>query len=349
MKKLGKVLLTIVAVIVVLAVVIAAIRAINGHRTKELEKVRPETAQYNAIYKEIDLQDPTNSKVPNVAVSHVDQGFLQGYHLVPNGPAHPGAVVVFGGSEGSCSFPLAAQIAKQGFEVYAMYYFGQPNEPAEFSRVPLDFFKDLHALVQKQERQPGPLTLVGASKGAELVLALAATYPDLIGNVVAYAPSSHVYQGLSFKERTPHSSWTFNGQELPFVSFNEGSLGGLASFVGGMILGLPTKYITLYQSALAGCANYEQARIKIENFKGGILLFVGDQDKMWPSAQMAQVIKEHVPQTEIVSYKNAGHVFYGPPVLEGMLMGGTYEANEQAKPASDAKLFETLAAWSAKR
>lgn len=44
----------------------------------------------------------------------------------------------------------------------------------------------------------GRVAIVGASKGAELALVLATTFPDLVGPVVAYTPSSVVWAGIDF-------------------------------------------------------------------------------------------------------------------------------------------------------
>ena len=77
-----------------------------------------------------------------------------------------------------------------------------------------------------------------------------------------------------------------------------------------------------------------------------MLLFGGGNVCVWPSASMAQTIKQHYPRlSRLEVYPNAGHVFFGPPVIRGMRAGGEYDANETAKTQSDAILLKQLDLW----
>ncbi len=60
----------------------------------------------------------------------------------------------------------------------------------------------------------GQVAVVGASKGAELALVLVATFPDLVGPVVAYAPTSVVWAGIDFNAPGAplRSSWSRAGR-----------------------------------------------------------------------------------------------------------------------------------------
>lgn len=66
--------------------------------------------------------------------------------------------------------------------------------------------------------------MIGASKGGELALLLAATFPDLVGPVVAYTPSSVVRQGIDLAAQRPPllSSWSLGGRPLPFAPVPQG-------------------------------------------------------------------------------------------------------------------------------
>lgn len=67
---------------------------------------------------------------------------------------------------------------------------------------------------------------------------------------------------------------------------------------------------------------------------------------MWPSAEMAETIeKNYGGQIEVKIFEKAGHIFYGPPVVQNLMMGGEYAANVEAKAESDRILFEKLAEW----
>ncbi|HZK33048.1 MAG TPA: hypothetical protein VFC60_00985 [Tissierellaceae bacterium] len=39
-----------------------------------------------------------------------------------------GVVVTFGGSEGSSNMDVAKKVAKEGYEVYSMYFLGKENQ-----------------------------------------------------------------------------------------------------------------------------------------------------------------------------------------------------------------------------
>lgn len=345
MKRWKKVLLIILFVVLVLLAMVLIARWINKGIAAKDSAVHASTRAVNKIYDEINEDAPEDSQITGVQIEKIREGRVVGYHLTPYNHRHSGAVVVFGGSEGSANVPLAAQIAQQGHEVFAMYYFGQDNLPPELAEVPLEIFQDIHAYVKEHAKSIEPLTVVGGSKGAEFGLLLGATYPDLIDNLILYAPTSHVFQGLSFESREGKSSWTLDDKDVPFIAFDQGSGKAGITFLLRMIVNKPYEYGPMYESALAGASNAEEARIKIENFKGNILLFAGGKDAMWPSAKMARDIQETYPKAEVEIFANAGHLFYGPPVVEGIEMGGDYEANEKAKPLSDRILFKTLDTW----
>jgi uncharacterized protein len=73
------------------------------------------------------------------------------------------------------------------------------------------------------------LLVVGASRGAELALLLAASFPDLVGPVVAYTPSRVVWFGVGFKDPAgaTRSTWTRQGQAVAPPSVSAG--GGTSS------------------------------------------------------------------------------------------------------------------------
>ena len=344
MKKVGKILLIILIVIVVLIGAVLILRFINGKNTEKLSEIRENEALTN-LYAGVDRTDPLQSEIEGVSVSAVKGDYINGYRLLPDEILHDGAVVVFGGSEGSSNFADAAMIAKRGYEVYSMYFFGQENQAPELLNVPLEFFEELYAYIEKDAADPEPLTLYGGSKGAELSLLLASKYPDLIDNVVLSAPASYVFQGLSFTDRTPHSSWTFKGEELPYIAtLPESDV--LARFMLDMLLNKPMKLIDTYISAVNIAENKDEAAIPLGDVKANLLIFAGRQDQMWPSAEMGEMIKEnYAGNCDLHIFEEAGHLFLGPSVLSNLALGGTYEANESAKFESDAILFEKLEAW----
>lgn len=225
--------------------------------------------------------------------------------------------------------------------MYALF-FGQPNQQARLSEVPLEFFDEVTALIPE-----GPVTVFGSSKGAELTANLAARGAR-IDNIVLYTPSEYAYQGLDFDQQDK-SSFSKDGQPLPFLSLRNSDLGPSLKMFADMVLGLPARYREIYGSIPARADNVDAARIPIENFHGQGLLFAGDQDAMWPGEIAAKNLAEHNPGLEAHIYPGAGHLFHEDITVFGpsweKMLGGTVEANRAAKHDSDRIVLEKLAQW----
>ena len=117
-------------------------------------------------------------------------------------------------------------------------------------------------------------------------------------------------------------------------------------FMLRMFLNAPIEYEPIYRSVTENAENKEAAQIDVSKAKANLLIFAGKEDKMWPSADMAEeIIKRYPAEKRLVTYEKAGHIFFGPPVLSNMSVGGEYEANEAAKIESDQILLQTLEEW----
>lgn len=330
MKKLGKVLLAILGVLLALALLLLAVRLVNGFRYPE-----PPALAVNL--------DPASypTTVPGATVERVDLDRLQGFHLSPDTPSHDGLVVIWGGSDGGPDFARAARIAGQGYHVLSLFFFGQPGQQPILAEVPLEAFED--ALRWRAEHAPGPLTVIGTSKGAELALALQARYPD-IDNLVVYAPTTHTWQGLDFA--TEKSSWTWAGEPAPYVSFRHADPQSVTAMFAAMLLNTPVRLYQQYASALANDPDAERAAIPFK-LSGHLLAFAGEDDAMWPSADAARHWGAQAPgRTEAHTYPGAGHLFGAHDGWAGgFAMGGNRAGNEAALAASDTVLDASLAAW----
>ena len=349
MKKLWKVLKGIFITIAVLIILLIAVRFINGQITKGKEKIRESTLEANSIYREINQEEPEKSNLPGINISVVKGNYLNGYHLLPEKITHQGTVITFGGSEGSSNINMAVNLAKEGYEVYSLYFFGRDNQQKELVKVPLDFFTEAYAEIEKNAVAAKPLTILGGSKGAEMCLLLAGKYPDLVDNVVLYAPSTYVFQGLSFDYSSSNSSWSFQGKELAYLPLTAASGSTYGKFMMRMFFNAPIEYEPIYRSVTENAENKEAALIDVSKAKANLLIFAGKEDKMWPSADMAEdIIKRYPAEKKLVTYEKAGHIFFGPPVLSNMSVGGEYEANEAAKIDSDRILLKALEEWTRK-
>ena len=129
--------------------------------------------------------------------------------------------MALGGSEGGCPLYLAHLLAAEGFSCLALRYFGAAELPRDLVEVPIDYAeRALCWLLERPEVDRDRAAVIGASKGAELALLMASLLPETVGAVVAYAPSSVAFAGISFKrDGRQHSSWSWRGAPMPFVPY----------------------------------------------------------------------------------------------------------------------------------
>ncbi len=248
-------------------------------------------------------------------------------------------ILLLGGSEGG---KPAAQWAKyfaaNGYPVLAPAYFKARGLPDTLELIPLEFGdRAIARLKQQAGHSIERIVVVGASKGAELALLLAARNPG-IGGVIAISPSSVVWQGLpkSFWPPNPKSSWSVHGEPVAFVPYDLGE-----RFDGAD----PLAIFKLYERSLQQAEAVAPATIEVEKIHGPVLLLSGRDDALWPSTKMADAIRERLAArgfayaSEHVSYPDAGHT-----LDEHYLIGGTPEGNRAAHSASATKMLEFLAA-----
>ena len=322
--------------IVLLIVAIFILRLVN-ERINNPEEIK-ELSLEEQGYDEIDGGNLFKAKIVGE--------YINGYHLRAKNIMKKGVVVTFGGSEGSSNIDVAIKIAKEGYEVYSMYFFGKENQKDLIGRVPLEFFEELYAEIEKNSMRNRPLTLIGASRGAELALILASKYPDMIDNIVLYAPSAYSFGGVVDDAGVELSPWTYNGEEIPFlkesVLFRDER--GESIVKNSRIKPMVLEPIFTY--LIKESENIEEAMIDISSVKANILIFAGKDDQLWPSYMMGQkIVEEHQGENQLVAYDNVGHSFYGPTEYNNMVMGGEYEKNVEAGKDSDEKLFESLERW----
>lgn len=344
LKAFGKIVLVLIVFILLSAGVIFGLRMYN------VSKYKPkEAAEENAIY-----LDPTNLEaydrnVEGVKIDRINSGYLQGFHLKPDNKSRQGVVVTFGGSEGSPNYEKAVQFSKEGYEVLSLFFFGMENQPKELVQVPLEFFEEVLKYIDENTPDGKPITLYGASKGAELSLNLAVRYPE-IDNVVLVAPMDYSYMGLSYSSRELKSSWTWKGEDLPIIDMKKGNPSEFFHMFKGMTIMTPLSYRGSYESAYEKDPNKERARIRVEDTKARILMIAGTDDRMWQSEIAAKNILEKRPEnTEALIYEGAGHIFYADRFVYSdfavLDVGGDLETNTKAGIESDKILLERLNEW----
>jgi dienelactone hydrolase len=123
------------------------------------------------------------------------------------------AVLVLGGSDGGIAAyteSIASTLARDGYPVLALAYFGEPGLPQTLARIPLEYFQRALAWMRTQPAvDPNKLVTLGVSRGAELSLILASTYPQSVRAAVGYVPIEYVVNGYPDQSQP---AWTYRGR-----------------------------------------------------------------------------------------------------------------------------------------
>ena len=335
MKKLGKALrrvfLTLLVIIVLLVVTILGLRWYNGGTYTIMQQ----TASMGA-----DAQYETSD-----SVQVIRGDYLRGFRFTPKERAHPGTVV-YGGSEGSPNYAQAKMVSEQGYEVLALYFWGQEGQAATLANVPLDQFDEVETYIKDNIDLPTPITVIGTSKGAEFSAELAA-HGFAIDNLVNFAPADHSYFGLDYTTQDELPSFTYQGTAVPFASYRNGDMGATAKLMWDMVTNYPPSYRACYESTAAGSG--DEGKIDLTGFKGNALFFAGDKDAMWQSDVAAENLAAQSDAFEAHVYPGAGHVFSDRLAEFGtgweIMFGGTVEGGTAAFEDSTSILFDRLARW----
>jgi dienelactone hydrolase len=269
---------------------------------------------------------------------------IVGELFVPRGDGQFPAVVCIGGSSGGVKTEAAPLLAEAGFVALSLGYFGAPGLPAEFVDLPLEYFvRGIDWLLKQPMVRSPKVGVTGASRGSEAALQ-SATLSQKVGAVAAYVPSGVRWMGVG--GQTP---WTYDNKPLPYVHWpNDFDTNNAVAKVDrfNQILDDP--------KAWAG------AEIAIEEASCPILLISGEDDQLWPSQRMANMIMERLKKHNYphpyrhIAYPDAGHRIKVPgldpssyePVSESTVthqllqLGGTFEGN---KAASEQSWVETVA------
>ena len=323
-----KIFFRIFLIVIILVVLVFIIRIYNDHKNKDINVLN-----FPEYYKDVTNISLYPTDIDGVDVTYVDEGGMQGFRFVPKEKSHKGLVVCFGGSEGSPNFETAKRLAEEGYETFALFMYGMKNQQQTLRKIPLEQFEDVISYINKNVKDNKPISVLGASKGAEYALNLASKYPE-IDNLILISPSSYNFAGLDFKDYG--SSWTYKGKELPYIDIKKSSFNSfLKNIILPYIIKSPISYKETYNSAIDEDSTSQEKLIPIKNVKANILMIVGEDDMMWDSLAMANKIKEQNLKAKIYSYKGAGHIFAGNGILNlgkvRIVTGGTIEGNEKAR------------------
>lgn len=305
------------------------------------------TRKYPVTQASADLHDkngyPTNDRIRSI-----EGEYLNGFHFTPQERSHKGTVVVYGGSEGSPAYGQAKALSEQGFEVLALYFFGQDNQKPSLAQVPLEQFNEVVEYAQNSIENPTPITVIGTSKGAEFTANLAAHgYP--VDNLINFTPAHYSYSGLDFSSQKEQPSFTHNGEPVPFATFRSGNVSVGMKMMWDMITAYPPEYRPTYENAAEHA--HDHAAIDLSSFDGNALFLAGDQDKMWQGEVASKALAEQSPAFESVIYPGAGHLFVEDIESMGngwqIMFGGTVDGNAKAAKESMDLVTKKLSEWHA--
>ena len=274
-----------------------------------------------------------------------DSGLVATY-TVPDGDGpHPG-VVALSGSGGGIPSWWGELLAPHGIAVLATAYFAAESLPPALCEIPIEtVVRAANWLQRRPEIRPGPVGVVGGSKGAELALLAASTFPDPFGPVVAIAPQCVTWFGVDLTGSVPdassRSSWTAAGRPVPFVPPVPGI--DMERTERGL------RSVRVYAAALEQHREaVEAAAIPVELAVGPLLLLSGGDDGACPSVEMGERIVARMrangrgDDVEHLVFPECGHVIVRPwpagfvpdmPFDNGGTPAALDAAHEMALPA----------------
>lgn len=220
-------------------------------------------------------------RIPPLSSRH---GQVDTHLYLSEGPRQP-LVVAFGGGSGGNDWERRYlkghrdSLLAKGFAVLAIGYFKTTHSPDALDRISLNAITDTIFSIcgRYPQLDSGRVVLLGASKGAELVLNLASRFPNFKA-VVALSPSHVSFPALTVAANT--SSWQYDGEEVPYVP---APFGTIVPAIKGDLYGA-------FSMMLENDSAVEHSEIAVERINGPILILSAAKDDQWPSAYMGEQI-----------------------------------------------------------
>jgi pimeloyl-ACP methyl ester carboxylesterase len=218
----------------------------------------------------------------------------------------PAGVLVLGGSSGRVEVERCRVFARVGVTALSIRWFGGVGQPAGICEVPLETFAAAIDLLEAEGVRR--ISVLGLSKGAEAAL-LVAVRDARVDAVVAVSPTSvawaNVDPGPGRVTYPLRSSWTWKGEPVPFVAYDE-------DWTPAEAAGEPFACRTLYEQSRRTFAEAARlAAIPIARSAAEVVLIAGGDDQMWPSLEFAQELAARRASVGrpavLVSAADAGH------------------------------------------
>ena len=238
-----------------------------------------------------------------------ENGFQANFFAKENIENKTTVVLIGGGQWGNY---WAQEFAKKDMVGLSIPYTGKEGLPRLAEEIELEYFENaINWLINQPEVDPNKIVVMGASRNAELALVIASTFTESISGVVAYAPSSVSWSNtvLPYNSNELKSSWKYKGMDIPYVPMDK-IIGNESNKI---------KMLEYWKSGLAKSNFTTQAAIKVERINGPIILFSGNDDKVWPSSLMADMIEKRLEDNNFehsfqnIKYDHAGHLISNNP------------------------------------
>lgn len=206
------------------------------------------------------------------------------------------------------------EIAKQGYDVLSLYYFGQIGLPKYLENVELSYAASILEYIDKIGMDSQNINIVTFSRGTEFAL-LMSIYFKRDCNLILFSPSAYLFS--SFKGK---SSWIVNGLPLSSISF---------SWLTNLkrILNKNKPLVDSFNEEINKQDNISNYCIKSDMLLGNVVLFTGDEDLIWPSYDMAVQLERKSKNCHSITtynFSGAGHTFTSDITDGGNLDGNLY-------------------------
>ena len=264
-------------------------------------------------------------QLPHISYLDVNFSKAKGRLFYDKTQLHRPAVIVLSGSDGRIEKAqnIAQLLASHGFTALALAYFGLNDLTPYLERIPLEIVKEaINYLKASPYADSSRLGLYGRSKGAEFALLAASYYTDF-KCLVLNSPSYLCLEGLKKWRNSKTSSWTYQGQEIPYYPFL------WKDFLRRCIFKKSLNHVN------------EQAVIPAERIRGPLLIIASKKDEIWDASGSAIAIvnrlraKKFNYPCQVEIYENCGH-----------MMTVAYQPNHRyPKTANEKIMSDTNDSW----
>ncbi|EJN01440.1 acyl-CoA thioester hydrolase/BAAT C-terminal domain-containing protein [Herbaspirillum sp. YR522] len=255
---------------------------------------------------------------PGVVRREVRHDGLVGTLFLPATPGPHPAVMILNGSGGGINEPRAALYASRGYAAFALAYFKAPGLSDYISNTPLEYVeRGLDWLRAEVQPRDDFVAISGQSRGGELVLLLAATFPAKVSAVLAYVPSALVHSGQNAADPAvgrEGPTWLLRGKPLPH-QWTDNRSASWKPFDDGPA---PHRHELAMLTALDDPEAVARARIPVENIQAPVLLLSATDDGSWPSARYCAMVRDKLAEAghrwPVLwrNYQDAGHSILFP-------------------------------------